>query len=40
MMVKDVPNRFNDRYCANDVDVYVRDKPQLRVAYRWRRPGD
>lgn len=35
MMVKDVSNNsVNDKYCANDVvDVCVRDKPQLRVAY-------
>lgn len=33
MMVKDVPKSINDKYCANDVDVGVRDTPQLHVAY-------
>jgi hypothetical protein len=33
MMVKDVSNSVNDKYCAYDVvDVCVRDKPLLRVA--------
>lgn len=40
-MVKDVTNHVNDKYCANGVvDVCVRDKPQLRVAYIWQQLGD
>lgn len=41
MMVKDVFSSVNDKYCANGVvDVGVRDKLQLRVAYIWRLLGD
>lgn len=40
MMVKDVSNSVNDKCCANDVVVCVRDKPQLRVAYILRLLGD
>lgn len=34
MMVKDVSSSVNDKCCAYDeVDVCVRDKPQMHVAY-------
>lgn len=41
MMVKDVSSNVNDKCCANDVvDVCVRDKPQMHVAYIERLLGD